>query len=753
MANGQEALQSPFGNRPNTLDSPIPGRQEQEDVLAQFRTGAPTGQAVPLPEAAQPQALDTGAPAEVDLLEQFRVPGEQADVGLIDVAEERTLTESLTPEGIREGIQDSITRFKLSFAVNDFEREASLKKIFGPDNVRKVNDDFFFRKQGQKKFRKLDPDDFELIDDTLDFSREIVEGLVGAGGIAAGTVVAPGPGTAAGAVVGGAAGVLAADKIGELLGIERDPKRSALLEAGIAGAFNFIIPAAGAKLVNVGKNLIKARKAAIPEEELLSVASREIETISKELSEAGLIQNIPGTDTPIALFQLHPNSEKALAVGKVLNTDPTFRKAIKDQGDLLTGQVKDILKTIGNVSGRKPLTEEALAKSVVNAVDTLRKAEGAAIGKFRLKAAKNIGRTAKAPLTPNVRQSMGELMEELGFRLDPKGMMISPSIDDVLQQTQLPTAGAARAFTKNLENLFEGSKKGLTLDEFGQEITVLSRNLKTANRAGGNVKRLTNQLSSGLRAERNDIIESGLEGADKLEFRRAMQKFGTIMDSQQTLARTLDDSLASHSLVKDIFSKGKQGLPKLRAARAVLKEENPEVWNRLTGEWIDQLVIKHTKDADSGLNITALRKEFMGFGDEFLGEVFKDTGQSPAQFMKLLQFGQRLEKTNFSTLPENQQNILITDMVQLISGSKTTSNLALLSMWTRLKGNKSAMLQTLSQDGIDKFLGRVPKADQPRVRKQLLSMMDVARASGLITFSRAEAMDIDLSDKDLDFER
>lgn len=150
------------------------------------------------------------------------------------------------------------TRFKAGAALTDEGALSVWKKKYGDENVKVKDKAIWFRRQKGEKFRKVDPETFELVGDTLlDGSGPIIEGAVSvaleaagimplaaatwaSGGSAAPVTIPAAAGVMAGA---GAAGVAARDQVAKWMGVEE--ATNLRNEMALSAGLNVAVPALG----------------------------------------------------------------------------------------------------------------------------------------------------------------------------------------------------------------------------------------------------------------------------------------------------------------------------------------------------------------------------------------------------------------------------------------------------------------------------------------------------------------------------
>lgn len=158
----------------------------------------------------------------------------------------------------KQNLEAYWTRFKAGTALSEEGALSVWKKKYGDENVKTREGQIWFRRKKGDKFRKVDPETFELVGDTLlDGSGPIIEGAVSTaleaaglvplaattwatGGASAPVTVPAGVAVMAGS---GAAGTAARDQVAKFLGVEEavNLRNEMALSAGL----NVAVPGVG----------------------------------------------------------------------------------------------------------------------------------------------------------------------------------------------------------------------------------------------------------------------------------------------------------------------------------------------------------------------------------------------------------------------------------------------------------------------------------------------------------------------------
>jgi len=240
--------------------------------VASFKVGEAPWEKQETANSARPSSLPSPVPkeeapvAEPPNAQGFAVgsaPWEKAESAAAPIADDQFAPEPGFVQANVEQLPNVVTRIQAGLAANDTEKLGFLKNKFGQENATVKNGKLYFRKSADEKFKKLDPDTLELINDIIpDFSREIVTEaamLPAEIGTAVGLSAIPG-GTFAGAAMGRVASTpmanAFADSVAQIANIPQDPNRDKRTENAVGMAVEAVAPSVGKVIVGaVAKRL------------------------------------------------------------------------------------------------------------------------------------------------------------------------------------------------------------------------------------------------------------------------------------------------------------------------------------------------------------------------------------------------------------------------------------------------------------------------------------------------------------------
>jgi len=721
--------------KPQSLSKPTPGAEAQataDDFLASFdQSDAPALAGSPAPVEAAATADDFMA--GLDSAEVAPPPDEFApEPGFIQAN-----LEQLNP-------QNFVTRLQAGLAANDTEKEGFLKKKYGDENVRNKDGKLFYRKPGEKAFKKLDPDTFELISDIIpDFARELVTEAALlpseiAGGIAGSAV--PVAGTTAGVVAGRVATIpfanQVANDVARRAGVPQDQNRDQYMENNIAAGAEALLPVVGK---TIAKPIAKRIPGTAAYKEAKNLAERELVALSKgsrEVVDAAAALEREGINTPLMLQQIQPDSPKVKALADTVADSGQFINKQREFAEGYGQQLESNLLEIARRSGKGPVAPEKLASTITNAVESLERAEGEAIGKFRNKALANL-KNQKQQLPAEVSEDVLGIMKELGFT--PKRVkstsVTRPGTVEGLAQRGFRAKNTVERVEwtppKDLQPII--GRLGLddsqtrsvvnVLNEYGQlmsrgneaRLTDVERLIK---RMGPLNKKLGNsglsgtwgKLTGNLRQHRRDIIGNSLgDEFEKQTFNNVMDEFSLLRQNTDQLSSVLRGDVTAKTVVNGFF-KGKENLANIRALKSITGADSPE-WGALKSEFMDQMMRKHANDGPTGFNSKGFLDDIeKNYGSDFIKEVLNDgkTGPNYDTIKNLLVVGKRIEATQKGIVAdqasEKVKQGLFNGLAGFLGGMKFKMFNGLQSIIGASGNKESALMEILNRDGFDKYI-------------------------------------------------
>lgn len=735
--------------KPQSLDAPVPGasaKTEFDDLLSQFDVPS-----VPSPAAEGEDLLaqfDTAAPsAPPEDMSNFPVQEQSSFMGVnTDIAQE---------------IKDAPIRILANLAQNPESIRLTLEKKLGKDNVRAKGSDFFFRRPGEKAFRKLDPDSFEVVNDLFsDFYREYLQGMAGVAGAAEGAAAgaaATGPlaplGAAGGAFVGGTLGVAAATPAIDLaargMGVVPAGEKGIVGKTGEYLAEGLLF-ATGEKIAAGVASKIAARRAATqgirkleeiaPVEKLQEGVKQNLQTL-RDLENIGYVKNIEGTNISVPAHQLIPFDPQVELAAKSVANQPAFQQAQKEAAENFGTTALDLVETAAEltrgrlsqtVKGGVPLRPEVTSAEVTNLFNGVRRAEGEVLGEFR-KVAKA---TAKKTPLPAARtaQVVQDIFKQIGVTVDKRvgkeGVLRFPPDDDLIQI--VGSKDLVAGFKGDLQRLNNKlTKGGFTIDELLNESSFMGAKNETARRVGGIYKSAIGRVSSAIRADSRDAMPLVLSPEDAIAYNAKMDRFRSISNSMEQLDGFLRDDIGMNTFARGLVNKGKEGLANLRAAKEFLLQEDPKMYDNLIGQYFEELALKHRDTKKLAMyNAKAMKKEIQSLGAEYLDELFPARGPiNKGLVLRSFDLSEQLE----STLMKGTDKEVVDQAKQALSTlSWFNRGLNATHALMRFGSRDNRLLKILSREGVESFLTQVPKKNKPQMRETLSTILTIARRNGTL---------------------
>lgn len=744
MPNPTKPLETPNSARPSALAEPVPGDIQQSE-FDQFLSELPAPE-----QMASPQQ----SASEFD---QFM--NEQANAPAPVPGQDFPVQEPSSFMGINTDLKQQLDEVPMRVAAAVAGDPASVKltleKFVGPENVKQTKDDFYYRKPGEKGFKKLDPSTFEIVNDLYsDFYKEHLQTIGGIGGAAMGAPAGP-AGAFAGATLGvaGASAALKAgeDKLGVVRPQEADQSMGGKLKRAAMQTGEMLAEgAAFAATEGIGKKLgamWAARRARVsgmkqlaeiaPVDRLQEGVKANLETL-QELKNLGITQKIPGTDIEIPANQLLPHLSSVDKVAGSLAGDPAFEQAQKIAAENFGQTALDLVETAAGTTRGKlsavvrsgvPLEKTLKASDINGLFNQTRRAEGAVINEFRDK----VRATAKKTPLPAAQSAevLQEIFSRLGVKSGKEGLEF-PDSGTLAQLLGTDSTKVLNGFKADLTKLADKlGKGGLTVDELLNFSQLIGNKNEAASNFSGNYKLAVGKLSSALRADSREAMAMVLDPEDAKTYASKMQKFHSIAKSMSQLEGYLRDDIGLNTFAKGLVNKGKEGLANLKATREFLLQENPDMYRGLVGEFMEELALKHRNSATvTGYNPQGMRKELAGLGREYLDTLFpKKGGVSADTVLRSFDLADQLQQSIVKGT-DDQVRKSAQKAVSALSAYHRGVNTAYAVLNFGTKNNR--LLKMLSSEGVESFLTEVPKKERGAMRETLNGILTLARRNGTL---------------------
>lgn len=718
--------------KPASLGKPVPGAEQQDEMsqfMAEFSVPSVSSES---PEMGQFQA-EMGVTPSPQGPQDFQV-------------EEPA---SLMNPQISKQLEEAPTRIAAAIAGDPASVKLTLEKKYGAENVRERGGKFFFKKPGKEKFTELDPDTFEVVNDLFsDMYKDYLMAAGGAVGGAGGTALGgPGVGTAAGMIGGAAAGSQAADVLGQTrYGVVKAEPKGALETTGeklVEGATYYaadrILGAIGGKVKGFFNRRAELKNLAevSPVERLNDGVRNNLETLA-DMRNMGLVQPIPGTNVEIPAHQLLPNLPEVQKVAMSVSGEKSFQNAQKMAAENISNSVMDLVENAANLSKGKiskavktgvPQTPEVTAGEVVGLFNKVRREEGAIIGEFR----KFVRAEAeKAPIpSPRTSQAVSGIFERLGVSMNPKnGKLVFPDDDSLVQL--LGNKDVVPGFKKDLQMLNDRLVKGgLNIDELIGQSQVIGAKNDGARRIGGTYKQMIGELSSAIRADSRNGVQMVLPEAEGKIYAERMKKYGEVSAAMEQLGSFMNDELGANTFAKGLVNKGKDGIANLRAAKEFLLAEDPAMYRKVIGQYMEELALKHRDPSQiGGFNAKAMRKELASLGGEYLDELFPKNG--PVSKDIVLRSFDLADQVGKSVMKAGDEELLKDAQKAVSALSWYHRGVNSVSAMLHFGSKDARLMKLLSKEGVESFLKETPKKNQEAMRQVLTGILEIGKLNGTL---------------------
>lgn len=690
--------------KPSQLNDPVPGQVEQSE-LDQFLSSvdapsmdaqAPSGDVAAAPAAG---VVPQEAPSELDAF----LGGQSA------MAAPEPLSGQPDPRGIesfREQSREAVTRLKNAFTVSNQESLNVLKQSGLFEDVRVGEGGTMeVKRPGRKGFEKFDREKFELVGDTLDLARDAFEAIIEGGtevlGTFAGVAGGGGVGGAVGNIASGAVGAVAAKNAGDfvqekVMGIEIDPGRDRVSESKLAAAFGAGFTWLGSQAARRAAKTKLAAKEATTKFERAQAKVLEANEMVKTVNESGI--KLDGNK-----FKL--DAQQAIGRGEMPEVETTVQKLLTEdgfqnfraeQGEVLNDAVDSIAKHIGSQTrGGRELGEDF----VLTAMD-LRRAEGKLIGDYRKFArAELTGQPLKAPRTAEFMQNA---VQDPQLAINPKTGRIAFNPDEAITDLSNAQQKAYVDFLNKAMVPLRKNQGGMNIDAAQDLYEQLSREINrnvNSDRGRAYAYRLID-LKNSVRDDWTDMIGQVLPEDMVGEYATSKAAYSDIMKSFDSLSSELKNAdISAEALSNAIFSKGKSGLMKARAAKTLFRERDPRMWQELTGQYINTMFNNAYDGAKGTYNFKKMMGDWSKLGPQMQMEILDGSGIKPEGMSALFKLGTKYQnaKTAFKAEPDDIKNL--TQVTLAVVGR--VSDIAREQIFSRIFSGmgKDQMVVSWLQDG------------------------------------------------------
>lgn len=784
-----EALNSPYGNRPDSLNSPVPDEGNFMQQLGQIRV--PQGPNDPsLVPQNQPQTVtppqDPDAslqkidPMEAEIDAILSQQGAQ-DAPTVPKPSFGEMTTELGPvEALRRSVLDTQNRMKLSFAKTDWEKAKFLENIYGAENVRMKNGAVEFRRKGDKGFRKLDDDTIEYIDDAMDFSRDVYE--MGAealtrGAIGLGTGLATAnPALGVGATaLSGALGAGAAFGAGEVqareLGIPLDPKRNITKEAAESMAVGAVFGGIGAK-ISKWKAAKDALKPSAANAKTALETAQELEQISDELAATGIqLKNGKMTLSPgQASSSFQPEGE---ILDTQLSTFEPVRKFFEKQGEMFAKGWDTLRHSIANATGKNA---DDLFSKVKDSAKISTQLEGKLIEEFRDQALM-VSKGAPRAM-PTTAKALDETLDNFGFRrvpgrdaitFQPTVTLKGPGREELSRRfvdASPKTLGRMEGIIREMELKMRNGNGALSLKDtdalYKKMRSFIDDNIGTAggDRVAKSMINLKNQLrddwTAHIGAELEQFGPSLLEGNTITkgfqrirpnafeDYTRSLAKYSDMKKAQETLANVLEKNDLSASAFANYIFSPTQGKDRVKQMKTLIQEVTPDLWDNLRQAKLNEITSKNiSRIKGAGAEMTevidfkGIQKDLNALDKaEVLDDLLAGGGMGKAELRKFMTLAERVDtkaRINPEALGSTENLSLVRRLfIAALPGTSMTAKVANITQLIGGMGKDKAVAKWLNGEGLELVLRGIPAPKRAAVR----SLINEATTRALETEAR-----------------
>ena len=738
-------INSPFGNKPGSLPSPVPKDGTSSEVMAGNAEAADSLE--PSPEGVSPEEsvsrevassgampvqesapVVPGAPVVPDSAEALLAQWDEEDAA----AEAAPVEGGKGPEGfasIKEQFSEAGMRLRKSFAVTSPENEQVIKESGLFDDVKQDKDGWQVKRKGQKKWSKLDRDGYQLVTDTLDFARDafemVVEGGTEIAGTIAGGLASGGTASIPANIASGAAGAIAAKTAGDamsqhFLGIKQDPERNLLAETALASTF-------GAGFGWMGASM--ARRAATRKFARVE-GDKSVRAVVDKVSET--MENITEVqNSGIKLdknFKVDPNvaaggaDPELKATAKYVSDTDGYRNFFNQMGDQLTTAYDSLTGAVANFAGKNT---DNIGRDFVLTTKDVRKAEGRLIGDFVQFADKATrGKRQAAPMTF---QTLSGFVEELG---DAKGKI---TIESAIENFGVSRESATQLVAK-INKARQMSKRGqmsvdtskILYDDLSKTIGRMS----PAEWSSANGKAIID-LKNAVRDDWVDMVENVLPDGQKGSFVKSRARYSELMNAHRSLGNLLKGESISRDVLTQKLFEGTKANEFMTSAKTMIQETNPELWGDLSREYFSKLQRLATEEVgETGsktVNWKSMGKKWGKLDPRVKKELSEASGFGEKGVSALFELGRKYQNADVGFMAKESSQSAIKRgakaAIQSFLGGGAAKASGAVSMLEGV-GKDQALMKWLQSGGNMEKITRELKGLSPSAKKSFQTFTD-----------------------------
>lgn len=740
------------GSQPSNLVSPDPAQDLAKEAMrgvpdisqpapqapAQAPSEAPAAQPEQPPQQAESNpfdSMDSGQQPQQSSGNPFDdIASPAGDIPADQVKDYGMLPYGISGKPLTEQIKDAPARAELSYADGDYEKEQVLSKHFGAGNFRKVtrkDEEFYMVKKEDGKWEKFPAKGIEPIGDVAGMARLGQEAgvYIGAAPEVAAASLASGPAAPATFIGGvalasglakssvdamkGAIGIKPKESIGEKAGEYVSDIGYSLLGEGAAQGVNRLL---------ADRATQKAAKQGLTQmaDESMKSSMQRIKGGSDILKEAGLIENVGNTGTPISAAQVGYESPEVKDKIAALRQDKGFQSFLQLQGD----NIKNGLYKLFGMAGDLQSPKNDLAISAKKASNLALQAEGSLVGNFRTQAKDAAGNGTV--VMQNSRQVFQNLTDSLGLIRDDEKLKFigggpgESMIDGLQRRTGMTPSEASQVADKlntiadvvyNQEGRIGFGKMMSLYDEF-QGVTKFQGSLQ------GKGDPIIYDMYQAIRDDTVDNIGSLLKGSGRTQqaYEGQLARYSDLKDAEKTLKSSFTEGMSSRAFADSIFS-GKYSAGKIAALKRMTQEVSPEAWENVTGSYLKN-VIDDSKDEFGKVDFAKVANNKIFKDQEIVQQVWGDKAKYVPMF---LDHAEQFQKLSKAAAPYATDEIeegakaaagLYMSLHKIYYGGKAIAG----AYYDAMRGKLGD--EMMSQQGIDKILKRIP----PPQRNEFLAV-------------------------------
>lgn len=640
-----------------------------------------------------------------------------------------------------------------SFAKSPSEKKFVLEKAFGEGNVKKAGGDgFLVKKDG--KWQKFDNSVFGWTRDLLE--QGVAQSATGfATALGAGATVATGgaaaplgiAGIGAARFAGGAAGTSLADMVQEhVLGIPRDPDRSRVNEALIAGGTMSLLGAGGDWLEKklIARAAIASANKLPQTDQVLKESIQDFHGAVQELEKNGIGTKVNTPYGQISGLPEQASQASDLAPDVVKKAQALAEdKQYQSVNNSLKQMASDVVEKFNASLTKTKNLGSNVGNKFQNYVGEIEKAEGALIGGMREQTKQEAG--DGLVVLSNAKSYVDKMAADLGYA---PGKKVTPQ--DLINKSYADTEAKAKAvmdaFEKVRNIVYGGNSKTaisktasevfqntpsqsskITVDQLDGLYNTMQGIAKpywknTNDQAGASMKGLWGAVRDDYTQAVGTMIEDGRVSIPKGTYQAALDRYSQIKSASEDIKGLLKkEGITGQAVADSLFNNGQSSIQNINAVKAILQDD-PQAYDQLKQIYLNKQLVASANPKTGIYDGNKYFQKLKSLPEEVQAELIGGTKEQ--NLLRAAQtYVNRIQNYSVSNLADTPEGIKL--------ASSTTGFIA--KNWDKFSsatwgvlanaGQNASLVQYLNAEGQAAIIAKLPVSERSGAMKALDKMM------------------------------